>query len=245
MTKLFIQENINNIIYKLFLLTTVTVLFIGCIETIRTESTVFKVDKIIISGCNLVKKESLEKQFSYLINKNIYFLDVNDIKTKILDNDFISSVNLIKIYPRIIIIDVIEISPIGIIKSNNTNFLIDNNNNGFLCSSNIYNSVYVPELESHGNIDMENIFNSNEYKILQHIFDNHSKLFNMIKSIRSNEKNIIVDTMNFWISFDNEHYIQQANYISQFLDYTNNKNNYEYIKFSHLDIIVKDKVTIL
>lgn len=238
------KENINNIIYKLFLLTTVAVLFFGSIETVRTENNIFKVNKILINGCNLVKEESLEKQFSYLINKNIYSINLDDIKTKILEDEFISSVNLIKIYPRTIILDIVEISPIGIFKSNNTNFLIDNNSNGFLCNSNISNSVHVPELQSIKNIDIENIFNSSEYKMLQHIFSNHLKLFNIIKSIRSNDKNIIINTTNFWISFDREHYIQQANHISNFFDYTNDVNHYEYIKFSHLDIIVKDKTAI-
>ena len=167
------KENINNIIYKLFLLTTVIALFFGSIEGVRTENNIFKIDEIIISGCNLVKEESLEKQFAYLINKKIYSLNVDDIKTKILENEFISSVNLIKVYPRTIILDIMEISPIGIFKSNNTNFLIDNNNNGFLCSSNIFNSLNVPKLQSNKNINIQNIFNSSEYKMLQHVFNNH------------------------------------------------------------------------
>ena len=107
-------------------------LVIGNRRTIINNNLECFVDKIIINGCNLVKEESIEKQFSYLINKNIYSLNLDDIKTKILEDEFISSVNLIKIYPRTIVLDIVEISPIGIFKSNNTYFLIDNNNNGRL-----------------------------------------------------------------------------------------------------------------
>ena len=46
----------------------------------------------------------------------------------------------------------------------------------------------------------------------------------MIKTIKSNDDNIIVKTMNSWISFDKNHYIEQTNYISDFL---NDMNNYE------------------
>jgi len=93
---------------------------------------------------------------------------------------------------------------------------------------------FNPQIEQN-NIEAPILFLANIQPTLQ------KKIIQQVK----NPSLIVLDTMNFWISFDNEHYIQQANYISQFLDYTNNKNNYEYIKFSHLDIIVKDKVTIL
>ena len=235
------KENINNIIYKLLLFTSISFLVFGIIDSIGKENNIFRVDQIIISGCDLTKEESLEKQFSYLINKNIYSLDLDDIENKILENEFISSVNLIKVYPKTIILDIIEISPIGIFKSNNTNFLVDNNNNGFLCSSNISSSINVPELESDGELNIKNIFNSNEYRILHYIFNNTPAFFHVIKTIKSNDDNIIVKTMNSWISFDKNHYIEQTNYISIFL---NNMNNYEYIKFSHLDVIVKSRNTI-
>ena len=232
------KENINNIIYKLLLFTSTIFLVFSVVDLAGKENNIFKVDQIIISGCNLIKEESLEKQFSYLINKNIYSLNSDDIENKILENEFISSVNLIKVYPRTIILDVIEISPIGIFKSNNTNFLVDNNNNGFLCSSSVSSSINVPELQSDGELNIKNIFDSNEYKILHHAFNNVPAFFNVIKTIKSSNDNIIVNTMNSWISFDKNHYMEQANYISDFL---NNMNSYEYIKFSHLDVIVKNR----
>lgn len=236
------KENINSIIYKLFLFASIIVLVFAVIESSRIENNIFKVDEIIISGCNLIKEESLEKQFSYLINKNIYSLNSNDIEAKILENEFISSVNIIKVYPRTIILDIIEISPIGIFKSNNTNFLVDNNNNGFLCSSSMSNSIHAPELQSDGRLNLKNIFNSNEYRILHHIHNNDPELFSVIKNIRSNNNNIIIaTTMNSWISFNKNHYIEQAKHIFNFLNEMKGYDNYEYIKFSHLDVIVKER----
>ena len=235
------KENINIIFYKLLLSGTVIIFFFGSINQLISDNSIFKIDRLIISGCNLVKEESIEKQFSFIKDKNIFSLNIKDIKSKIKNNEFIDSANIIRVYPSTIILDLIEISPIGLLKINNINYLVDNNSNGFLCSANISNSIDIPELRSNSTLDMKNIFSSHEYKLLNHIYNSNQKLFNIIQSVSLKNNQIIVNSIKSKILFDKAHYLQQINHVSQFLEHTNNYNNFKYIKFSHLDVIVKDK----
>ena len=235
------KENINIIFYKLLLAGTVVVLFAGSIDKLLSDNSTFKIDRLIISGCNLIKEESIKNQFSFIKKKNIFSLNIDDIKSKIISNEFIASVNIVKVFPSTIILDLIEISPIGLLRINNTNFLVDNNDNGFLCSSNMSTAIHIPEIESNGSITEENIFSSNEYKALNHIFSTNQKLFNMIDYVSTNNDQIVVNTAKSKIIFDSPHYIKQIDHISKFLDYSNRYSKYKYIKFSHLDVIVKEK----
>ena len=235
------KENINIILYKLLLATTAIILLIGSINKLFSDNSTFKIDRLIISGCNLVKKESIENQFSFIKDKNIFSLNMDDMKSKIISNEFIASANIIRVLPSTIILDLIEISPIGLLKINNMNFLVDNNNNGFLCSANISNAIHIPELRSNGSITEKNIFSSNEYKVLNHIFATNQKLFNIVDFISSKNNQIIVGTIKSKIIFDKAHYLQQIDHVSNLLEYANIYNNYKYIKFSHLDVIVKEK----
>ena len=235
------KENINIIFYKLLLVGTVIILFVGSIDKLLSDNSTFKIDRLIISGCNLIKEESIKNQFSFIKNKNIFSLDIDHIKSKITSNEFIASVNIVKVFPSTIILDLIEISPIGLLKVNNTTFLVDNNNSGFQCSSNISNAIHIPEIKSNGDITAENIFSSNEYKVLEHIFSTNQKLFNMVDYIITNNDQIVVNIAKSKIIFDSPHYVEQIDHISKFLDYKNTYNKYKYIKFSHLDVIVKEK----
>ena len=174
------KENINIILYKLLLFGSTVLIVAGSINKLYSNNSTFKIDELIISGCNLVKEESIKSQISFIKDKNIFSLNMDDLKSKVTSNEFIASANIIRILPSTIIIDIIEISPIGLLKINDTNFLVDNRNNGFLCSANISNSIHIPEIKSNGIITKDNIFNSIEYKILSYISATNKKLFNIV-----------------------------------------------------------------
>ena len=235
------KENINIILYKLLLFGSTVLIVAGSINKLYSNNSTFKIDELIISGCNLVKEESIKSQISFIKDKNIFSLNMDDLKSKVTSNEFIASANIIRILPSTIIIDIIEISPIGLLKINDTNFIIDNRNNGFLCSANISNSIHIPEIKSNGIITKDNIFNSIEYKILSYISATNNKLFNIVDHISSTNEQIVVNTINSKIIFDNAHYLNQIDHVSGFLEHSNLYKNYKYIKFSHLDVIVKEK----
>jgi len=238
------KENIDKILYKLLILGTVLMISYGAIDQFIGENNIFKIDKVIISGCNLIELESIENQFSFIKDKNILSLNVDDIEMKLENYDFIETAKLIKVYPSTIIIDIIEISPIGIYNYNNNNLLVDSNSNGFLCSSNISSSIHVPEIKIQNEINFENIFNTHQYKALKQIHNTNPKLFYQIKSITGINDKILVNTQMSKISFNKAHYILQINNLNKLLMHSDEYQNFNYIKFSHLDIVVNERGSI-
>ena len=234
------KENIDKILYKILILGSVLMISYGAVDRLIGKNNIFKIDNVIISGCNLIELESIENQFSFIKDKNILSLNIQDIELKLENYDFIESAKLIKIYPSTVIIDIIEISPIGIYKNNNNNLLVDSNSNGFLCSSNISSSIHVPEIKIQNETNFENIFNTHQYKTIKQIYDTNPKLFYQIKSISDINDEILVITQMSKILFDKAHYILQINHLNKLLMLSDEYQNYNYIKFSHLDIIVNE-----
>ena len=235
------KENIDKILYKLLILGTALMITFGAIDQFIGENNIFNIDKVIVSGCNLIDQKSIENQFSFIQDKNIFSLNVDDIELKLKNNDFIESAKFIKIYPSTIIIDVIEISPIGICRYKNNNLLVDSNSNGFLCSSNISSSIHVPEIKIQDKINFENIFKTHQYKIINQIYNTNPQLFHQIISISNIDDEILVDTKISKISFNKAHYIPQINHLNKLLVHSGEYQNFNYIKFSHLDIIVNER----
>mgnify|MGYP001231606646 CR=1 FL=1 len=238
------KENIDKILFKLLILGTALIIIFGAVDQFIGENNIFKIDKVIISGCNLIELESIENQFSFIKDKNIFSLNIDDIELKLENYDFIESAKLIKVYPSTVIIDIIEISPIGIYKYNNNNLLVDSNSNGFLCSSSISSSIHVPEIKIQEEINFENIFNTYQYKTIKQIHETNPKLFYQIKSISDINDEILVNTQMSKILFNKAHYILQINHLNKLLMHSDEYQNFNYIKFSHLDIVVNERGSI-
>ena len=63
----------------------------------------------------------------------------------------------------------------------------------------------------------------------------------MVDYVSTNNDQIVVNIAKSKIIFDSPHYVEQIDHITKFLNYANTYNKYKYIKFSHLDVIVKEK----
>ena len=77
----------------------------------------FAIEKVIIENNVVVKKSKIKNELSYLYEKNLFFLRLNPIKTKLNQIDFINSFEIKKIYPNKIKIKVFEEEPIAIIQN--------------------------------------------------------------------------------------------------------------------------------
>ena len=77
----------------------------------------FAIEKIIIENNVIIKKSKIKDKLSYLYEKNLFFLRLNPIKTKLNQIDFINSFEIKKIYPNTIKIKVFEEEPIAIIQN--------------------------------------------------------------------------------------------------------------------------------
>ena len=79
----------------------------------------FKVEEIIIKNNVNIDEQELIKTFSFLYNKDINFLNSNEIKKKINQKSFIKKLEIKKIFPNKIVIEVFEKKPIAILIDKN------------------------------------------------------------------------------------------------------------------------------
>lgn len=86
-----------------------------------------KVKEIIIKNNEILREEELIKDFSFLYNKNMVFLNVFEINKKLEKKSFIKKLKIKKIYPNRLEIKIIEKEPIAIIIKNKRKFFLDKN----------------------------------------------------------------------------------------------------------------------
>ena len=209
------------------------------------------VDNMIFNGCNLNQKKNLHDLYwAHYANKSIFNIDKKEIESKLLENEFIADVNVIKLLPNTLIFDIIEISPMGMIKSKNHQIIIDNNENAFKLSSSINVQRFgVPEMVFSNDLDEQKIFDTIEYTFLKHIFSKYPQVYNKIKSIKLSNQQIIVDIKDCLIKFSSHHYLNMKEIKNLSILINNNEINfrnksYEYIKFTLEGIIIKERESI-
>ena len=74
----------------------------------------FKIQEIEIENNNILEDQELIKDFSFLYNKNIIFLNSYELKKEINQKSFIKKIEIKKIFPNKIVIKVFEKEPMAI-----------------------------------------------------------------------------------------------------------------------------------
>ena len=75
----------------------------------------FNINKIIIENNFLLSEKDIKKLLSPIYEKNLLFLRNKEIKKMIIQNNFIDSFNIKKIYPNTLKIHIFEKKPIAIL----------------------------------------------------------------------------------------------------------------------------------
>ena len=75
----------------------------------------FNLKTIVIKNNFLLKDEEIKNLLIPFYNKNLLFIDNNKIKKALMQNNFIESFNIKKIYPSTLIIQIFEKKPIAIL----------------------------------------------------------------------------------------------------------------------------------
>ena len=75
----------------------------------------FNLKTIVIKNNLLLKDEEIKNLLNQFYNKNLLFLDNNKIKKALMQNSFIESFDIKKIYPSTLIIRIFEKKPIAIL----------------------------------------------------------------------------------------------------------------------------------
>ena len=236
------KEFYNRILYSSLTIGSIILILMSSLIFLNNNQS-FNVEKLLIIGCRLTNEESINNQFSYLKNQSIIFINKQEIRNKLLKNQFISDVKISLLLPNILIFNINEIIPVGLLKINNKDFLIDNNNKGFYCSTIISNSITLPRIQIN-KLDSENmIFNHASYNLIKKIRRNNFQIFNSIDSVISNDYKININFKNNgYIEFDLVDYIEQLKYLTSFFSLANKTNSqkFEYIKFIDSNIIIKE-----
>ena len=238
--------NKNMIIYNILILGSIFILVLGCIR--YSNSNLFLCNNIIIAGCDLSNEQNIKNQFEYLKNKSILDLNKNEIITKLINNDFISSADIAIILPNTIIISILEVEPISIIKLHNSSFLVDANSNGYLYNDKSSVILGIPVIYASNIDNLNNAFKSPEYEFLKNIYLDYYSLYEKINHMKILNSKIVasfnINNDNSIVYFDSSDFYKQIQYFDSFLhtlDRLDQKYYYEYIKFSGETIVVKEE----
>tara|TARA_Y100001970_G_C14065836_1_gene766627 strand:+ start:176 stop:907 length:732 start_codon:yes stop_codon:yes gene_type:complete len=238
--------NKNMIIYNILILGSIFILVLGCIR--YSNSNLFLCNNIIIAGCDLSNEQNIKNQFEYLKNKSILDLNKNEIITKLINNDFISSADIAIILPNTIIISILEVEPISIIKLHNSSFLVDANSNGYLYNDKSSVILGIPVIYASNIDNLNNAFKSPEYEFLKNIYLDYYSLYEKINHMKILNSKIVasfnINNDNSIVYFDSSDFYKQIQYFDSFLhtlDRLDQKYYYEYIKFAGETIVVKEE----
>ena len=241
--------NKDKMIYNILIFA--SILAIIPMSIVYSDSELFNCNNLIITGCNLSNKENIENQIEYIKNKSIFDVNKNQIVTKLVNNDFISSAYISTLLPNTIVISISEIIPISIIKINKSSYLVNESKNGFLYNENPSRGLNIPKIYFNNIENLKDVFEKFEYKFIQNIYSNYYSLYKKVNEIKYLENKLIVsfniNGNNNSVYFDSNDYKNQIQYLDTFLKITDNQDQrsyYKYIKFAGETIIVKEERTI-
>ena len=114
------KKSILGFILILLLLTT----FTPKIEFIENLNFKPYVKSIRIENNLIVESETIKTNLNFLYDRNLLFIKNKDIERKLINEDFIDSFSLKRIYPDTLIIKIFEKKPIAILQNKKRKFII-------------------------------------------------------------------------------------------------------------------------
>ena len=84
----------------------------------------FNLEVIVIENNLLLKNKEIKNLLTPFYNKNLIFLDNNDVKKALMQNSFIESFNIKKKYPNTLKIEIFEKKPIAVLFNKKNKFYL-------------------------------------------------------------------------------------------------------------------------
>tara|TARA_Y100001958_G_C21123617_1_gene466984 strand:+ start:17 stop:676 length:660 start_codon:yes stop_codon:yes gene_type:complete len=112
------KKQLLGLILLLILFTTYTPNF-----NLRTD-TDLNIKKIKIENNSILSSDEIKKKLNFLLNENLFLLNVNEIQKSLEELDFIESFSVKKIYPNKIKIIIIEKKPIAVLQNKKEKYYI-------------------------------------------------------------------------------------------------------------------------
>ena len=125
----------------------------------QEKNVFFGVKKIEIKNVYLINKKEIIKKLNQIYDKNILFIKKKEIEEPLKSIDFLEKVEVKKIYPGTIIINVFETKPIGILFKNNTKYILDSSSNLVLFKKKMLNDFFPSIFGEDAEKEFVNFFN--------------------------------------------------------------------------------------
>ena len=103
----------------------------------KKKNLFFKIQKIKIINNLLIDESTIIEKLTEIYEKNILFIERNDIERPLKSIEFLEKIEVKKKYPNTIIIKVYETKPIAILFKNNHKYLLDSSSNLITFSENM------------------------------------------------------------------------------------------------------------
>ena len=98
----------------------------------------FKIKNIEVTNNYIIKKKEIVEKLAHIYEKNILFIERNDLEGPLKSIDFLDKIEVKKKYPNTIIIKVFETKPIAILFKKSQKYLLDSSSNLVTFSENMF-----------------------------------------------------------------------------------------------------------
>ena len=126
----------------------------------------FKIQNIKIINNHLIDENKIIEKLTEIYEKNILFIERNDIERPLKSIEFLEKIEVKKKYPNTVIIKVHETKPIAILFKNNHKYLLDSSSNLIIFNENMliddFPNVFGDGAE-HGFINFYNQLENNNF----------------------------------------------------------------------------------
>ena len=95
----------------------------------KKKNLFFKIQNIEIINNHLIRENEIVERLAHIYEKNILFIERNDVERPLKSIDFLEKIEVKKTYPNTITIKVYETKPIAILFKKNHKYLLDSSSN--------------------------------------------------------------------------------------------------------------------
>ena len=187
----------------------------------------FNIITIEIENNSLLQKKDIKKLLLKIYNKNLIFLKNKEIERALMQNSFVESFKIKKIYPNTLKIEIFEKKPIAILLSNKSKFYLSEKIDliEFINLENFKNLPYV-------------FGNKDDFKIF---YDDLNKINFPTDKIK---KYTLYETKRWDIETADKKIIKLPNkdYIERLQSYLNLKNKSEFKKYDVFDYRINNQL---
>ena len=103
----------------------------------KKKNLFFKIQNIEIINNHLIRENEIVERLAHIYEKNILFIERNDVERPLKSIDFLEKIEVKKTYPNTITIKVYETKPIAILFKKNHKYLLDSSSNLITFSENM------------------------------------------------------------------------------------------------------------